>query len=69
MEATAAHIHQGARGQNGPVIIPLTKSSDNTWSVPPDAKFTDAHTRVIWQELSTSMCIALRTRVERYGNN
>ena len=42
MEATAAHIHQGTRSQNGPVIIPLTKSSDNTWSVPPDAKLTDA---------------------------
>ena len=26
--ATAAHIHQAAKGQNGPVIIPLTKSSD-----------------------------------------
>ena len=39
----AAHIHIGARGQNGPVIIPLTKSSDgNTWSVPAGAKLTDA---------------------------
>jgi hypothetical protein len=42
MEATAAHIHEGARGQNGPVIIPLTKSPDNTWSVPAEAKLTDA---------------------------
>jgi len=40
--ATAAHIHQAAKGQNGPVIIPLTKSSDgNTWSVPAGAKLTD----------------------------
>jgi hypothetical protein len=38
----AAHIHIGERGKNGPVIIPLTKSSDgNTWSVPAGAKLTD----------------------------
>jgi len=41
MEPTAAHIHEGAQGKNGPVIIPLTKSSDNTWSVPAGAKLTD----------------------------
>ncbi len=38
----AAHIHDGAPGKNGPVIVPMTKSSDNTWSIPPGAKFTDA---------------------------
>ena len=37
VEGTMAHIHQGAKGQNGPVIIPLTKSGD-TYSVPDDAK-------------------------------
>jgi hypothetical protein len=42
IEPTAAHIHGGARGQNGPVIIPLTKTSDNTWSVREGAKLTDA---------------------------
>jgi hypothetical protein len=42
MDPTAAHIHEGAQGKNGPVIIPLSKSSDNTWSVPPGAKLTDA---------------------------
>ena len=41
MDATAAHIHEGAAGKNGPVIIPLTKGSDNTWSVPAGAKLTD----------------------------
>ena len=41
----AAHIHTGARGQNGPVAIGLTKSSDTTWVVPPGAKFTDAQYR------------------------
>jgi hypothetical protein len=38
----AAHIHDGAPGKNGPVIVPLTKSSENTWSVPAGAKITDA---------------------------
>jgi hypothetical protein len=38
---TAAHIHVGAYGRNGPVAISLTKTSDNTWSVPAGAKFTD----------------------------
>jgi len=39
---TAAHIHDGAAGKNGPVIIPLTKTSDNSWSVPAGTKLTDA---------------------------
>jgi hypothetical protein len=38
---TAAHIHVGAYGLNGPVAIGLTKTSDNLWSVPAGAKFTD----------------------------
>jgi hypothetical protein len=42
MEATAAHIHEGPQGKTGPVIIPLTKGSDNTWSIPSGAKLTDA---------------------------
>ena len=41
VQGTMAHIHQGAKGQNGPVIIPLTKSGD-TYTVPPGAKLTDA---------------------------
>lgn len=39
---TAAHIHAGGAGKNGPVIIPLTKTSDTVFSVPPGAKLTDA---------------------------
>ncbi len=39
--ATMAHIHNGAAGKNGPVIIPLTKGGDGTWSVPAGAKLTD----------------------------
>ena len=41
MTATAAHIHEGTQGKNGPVIIPLTKTSDDTWSAPADAKLTE----------------------------
>jgi hypothetical protein len=36
---TMAHIHQGAKGQNGPVIVPLSKNGD-TYSVPPGRKLT-----------------------------
>lgn len=39
---TAAHIHEGPSGKNGPVIVPLTKTSDNVWSVAAGAKLTDA---------------------------
>ncbi len=38
--ATAAHIHLGAAGKNGPVIVPLTKSGDNGWAVGAGAKLT-----------------------------
>ena len=37
----AAHIHVGARGKNGPVIVPLTKNGD-TYSVPEGKKLTGA---------------------------
>jgi len=40
--ATAAHIHDGAPGKNGPVIIPLVRISENVWSVPAGARLTDA---------------------------
>lgn len=36
LNGTAAHIHEGASGQNGPVIIPLVKTAENVWSVPPN---------------------------------
>jgi len=38
---TMAHIHQGAKGQNGPVIVPLTKNGD-TYTVPDGRKLTPA---------------------------
>ena len=36
----AAHIHTGAVGVNGPVIIPLTQSSTGVWTLAADAKLT-----------------------------
>jgi hypothetical protein len=42
MTPTAAHIHQGAKGANGPVIIPLVRTSDDTFTVPENAHLTDA---------------------------
>ncbi|MBU3618526.1 CHRD domain-containing protein [Polynucleobacter sp. JS-Fieb-80-E5] len=42
VEGTMAHIHEAPMGQNGPVIVPFTKTSDNVWSAPAGAKLTDA---------------------------
>jgi hypothetical protein len=41
VKGTMAHIHQAAKGQNGPVIVPLMKSGD-TYSVPEGRKLTQA---------------------------
>ena len=41
MNATAAHIHSGAPGANGPVIVPFTKTGDDTFVAPDGAKMTD----------------------------
>ena len=40
MVATAAHIHMGAPGTNGPVIVPLTKTADNTFIADGTPKLT-----------------------------
>lgn len=42
MTATAAHIHDAAAGKNGPIVIPLTMTSDSVWTVLAGAKFSDA---------------------------
>ena len=41
MKGTAAHIHQGAKGMNGPHIIDLVMSSPDEWAVPAGAKLTN----------------------------
>ena len=41
VQGIMAHIHQGAKGQNGPVIIPLTMNGD-TYSAPAGAKLSDS---------------------------
>ena len=38
--ATAAHIHDGVAGSNGPVIVPLTAGATGVWSVPPNTVLT-----------------------------
>lgn len=41
VKVVVAHIHEAAAGRNGPIIIPLVKTSENVWSVPPGAELTD----------------------------
>jgi hypothetical protein len=36
INANAAHVHIGAPGVNGPIIVPLTSTSPNVWTVPPN---------------------------------
>ena len=42
MTATAAHIHEGKAGANGPVIVPFSKSGDNAFEAGPGAKMNEA---------------------------
>ena len=39
VQGTMAHIHRGAKGANGPVIVPLDKNGD-TYAVPAGRKLT-----------------------------
>ena len=39
VEGTMAHIHRGAKGANGPVIVPLDKNG-HTYTVPAGRKLT-----------------------------
>ena len=42
MTATASHIHEAGAGANGPVIVPFTKTGDNTFASADGAKLTEA---------------------------
>src|SRR5688572_14933817 len=48
VQGTMAHIHQAAKGQNGPVIVPLTKKGD-TYTVPEGRKLTPAQMEALKQ--------------------
>jgi hypothetical protein len=39
VQGTMGHIHRGAKGQNGPIIVPLEKKGD-TYAVPAGRKLT-----------------------------
>jgi len=41
MAATASHIHEGASGTIGKVIVPFTKTGDNTFASAEGAKLTE----------------------------
>ena len=45
---TAAHIHRGAPGQNGPVVVSLVKIDDSTWQVPSGTVLNDALNEAYW---------------------
>lgn len=46
ISGTAAHIHTGEKGVNGPPIITLAKTAEGVWSVPPGAKLTAEQVKV-----------------------
>jgi hypothetical protein len=39
VQGTMAHIHRGAKGANGPIVVPLEKNGD-TYAVPAGRKLT-----------------------------
>lgn len=42
MSVTVAHIHEAPPDKNGPIVIPLTRTSENVWSVPAGVVLTDS---------------------------
>ena len=42
LSPTAVHIHEAPVGKNGPIVMPLTQTGPNVWSVPDNIKLTDA---------------------------
>ena len=41
MTGTMAHVHLAEPGKNGPPIITLTKTADDTWSIPAGTTLAD----------------------------
>jgi hypothetical protein len=48
---TAAHVHQGAAGQNGPPIVTLVKTGANSWQVPHGTTLSEAQYQAYWDGL------------------
>ena len=38
----AAHVHEGAPGVTGPIVFPLIRSGDTSYSVPPNVQLSEA---------------------------
>ncbi|KXW56445.1 CHRD domain-containing protein [Ferrovum sp. PN-J185] len=41
INGTMAHVHEAATGQNGPVIIKLSKVNKDTWAIPSGTKLNE----------------------------
>jgi hypothetical protein len=64
VKATAAHIHAGAAGENGPVAIPLTKKGDAEWIVPAGTRLT---TEQVKQLKAGSMYVNVHSSAHKGG--
>jgi hypothetical protein len=64
LNATAGHIHQGAAGQNGPVIVTLVKTSNDVWSVPVGTSLSDAQYQAY---LAGNLYVNLHTDANKGG--
>jgi CHRD domain len=64
LAATAGHIHQGAVGQNGPVIVTLVKTGTDVWSVPVGTALTDAQYQAY---LAGNLYVNLHTEANKDG--
>ncbi len=41
IDGTSAHIHAGAAGSNGPVVVALVRTADDRWKVPADTRLSE----------------------------
>ncbi len=56
IDATIAHLHEGAVGRLGPVIVPLARQGD-TFVVPPDTRLTEGQMATLRAgEVYVSVC-------------
>ena len=43
LQPTGVHIHAGGTGDSGPVVVTLTRSSDDVWLIPAGVVLNDAN--------------------------